>query len=319
MELNPRPALSNEPGICSRASEEQDSGTGGCILTRPQLDRPGTEAFNAPGQSSPIVRKLANFVDLSPGEIAALESLSHNRKTFAAGETLVRQGSQPFSVFLILNGVAYRYKYLANGKRQISGYLLAGDVCDAHFVLSRHSDHDIGLLTDAEVAMIPMHELVAVMARYPNVRRALLKVSVVEDAILREWLLNVGQRSAPQKLAHFICEISERLLGVGNINPDGSYEVPLTQLEVADTMGLTVVHVSRCLQKFRREGLVHWSRRQLTILNLPRLRQVAGFDAGYLHIRSADLQSPDAAYARLAATERGQSPAVEISGRRNRG
>lgn len=258
---------------------------------------PGAEAFVAEVPTSPIVRKLAKFVDLPPEEVAALDSLSHNRKKFMAGETLVRQGSKPFSVFLILAGIAYRYKYLPNGKRQIFGYLLTGDVCDAHFVLSRHSDHDIGLLTDAEVAMIPMHELTAVIAQYPNVRRAMVKVTLVEDAILREWLLNVGQRSAPQKLAHFICEISERLLGVGNINPDGSFEVPLTQLDVADTMGLTVVHVSRCLQKFRREGLVDWSRRQLTILDLPRLRQVAGFDPGYLHIRADDAHSRDSAYA----------------------
>ncbi len=249
-------------------------------------DWPRAEALRAPVQNCAVVRKLVEFGDLGAGEIAALEKLSHNCKTFAAGETLVRQGARPFSVFLILKGVAYRYKHLANGKRQIFGYLLAGDICDAHFIVSRHSDHDIGLLTEAEVAMIPMHELDSVMAEYPGIRRALLKVRVADDEILREWLLNVGQRSAPQKLAHFICEISQRLRAVGSVDLDGSFEVPLTQRDVADTLGLTVVHVSRCLQKFRREGLVHWSRQRLTIINLPRLRQVAGFDAGYLHMRS---------------------------------
>ncbi len=249
--------------------------------------RPWSEASVAPRRTCALVKKLADFGDLGADDIAALEHLSHNRKTFAAGETLVRQGSRPFSVFLILKGVAYRYRHLANGKRQIFGYLLAGDVCDAHFVVSRHSDHDIGLLTDADVAMIQIHELIAVMAEYPNIRRALLRVRLVEDAILREWLLNVGQRSAPQKLAHFICEISQRLLAVGRVNPDGSFDVPLTQLDVADTTGLTVVHVSRCLQKFRRDGLVDWARQQLTIRNLPGLRQIAGFDAGYLQGRSA--------------------------------
>lgn len=272
-----------------------DGGT--AILTEVQLNRPETGACSARVHASPIVRKLGNFTDFTPAEAAALESLSHNRKKFAAGETLVRQGSKPFSVFLILNGVACRYKYLSNGKRQILGYLLTGDLCDAHFVLSSHSDHDIGLLTDADVAMIPMHELTTVMVKYPNVRRALLKMILVEDAILREWLLNVGQRNAPQKLAHFICEISERLGEVGGLNADGSYEVPFTQLDLADTMGLTVVHVSRCLQKFRREGLVHWSRRQLTILDLPRLTQVAGFNSAYLNIGAPSAPSPAPAYA----------------------
>ncbi len=206
------------------------------------------------------------------------------------------QGSKPFCAFIILKGVAYRYKYLANGKRQIFGYLLTGDLCDAHFVISTQSDHDIGLLTDSEVAMIPMHELAAVTAKFPGIRSALLKMMLVYDAILREWLLNVGQRNAPQKLAHFICEISERLRQVGSVNLDGSYDVPLTQLDLADTMGLTVVHVSRCLQKFRREGLVHWSRRRLTILNHPRLRQVAGFDDAYLQTGLPALPLPTGPY-----------------------
>lgn len=250
--------------------------------------RPAKSAASAtvPVECCAIARRLTEFGALGLQEIAALERLSHARKTFAAGETLVMEGSKPFSVFLILKGVAYRYKYLANGKRQIFGYLLTGDLCDAHFILSRQSDHDIGLLTQAEVAMIPMHELTSIIAEYPRIRDALLKVTLVEDAILREWLLNVGQRSAPQKLAHFICEITERLRAVGSVNPDGSFDVPLTQLDVADTMGLTVVHVSRCLQKFRSEGLADWSRHQLRILDQPRLTQVAGFDPSYLHVRT---------------------------------
>jgi CRP-like cAMP-binding protein len=122
------------------------------------------------------------------------------------------------------------------------------------------------------------------MTAFPTVRRALLETMVTDRSMLREWLLNVGQRNARQKLAHFICEISQRMQSVGQVNPDGSYSIPLTQVELADTMGLTVVHVSRCLQRFRIEGLVCWSRHQLRIVDLEGLRQLAGFDQGYLHI-----------------------------------
>ncbi len=292
MELTLPPVAQPDPALAP--ADVPGSG----VLERPSDggSGPAIGALLAPVGGCAIARRLANFGDLGSEEIAALQRLSHNRKTFAAGETLVRQGSKPFAVFLILKGVAYRYKYLANGKRQIFGYLLTGDVCDAHFILSRQSDHDIGLLTQTEVAMVPMHELTAVLAEYPGIRDALSKMTLVEDAVLREWLLNVGQRSAPQKLAHFICEISERLLAVGSVNPDGSFDVPLTQSDVADTMGLTVVHVSRCLQKFRLEGLADWSRHQLTILDRPRLQRVAGFDAGYLHFRGPHAPSVDPAY-----------------------
>jgi CRP-like cAMP-binding protein len=233
---------------------------------------------------NPLAEKLGKFATLTKQELEALEGICGSRKQLGIGHTLVREGRRTSFVFLILQGVAVRYRYLSNGKRQIMGYLLPGDLCDAHFLVRNYLDHDVGLLTDAEVAIIPIHALTSVMTEFPTVRRALLETMVTDRAMLREWLLNVGQRNARQKLAHFICEISERMRSLGYVNPDGSYSIPLTQVELADTMGLTVVHVSRCLQGFRAEGLVFWSRHQLTIVNLEGLRQLAGFDRGYLHI-----------------------------------
>ncbi|MBA2771820.1 MAG: Crp/Fnr family transcriptional regulator [Sphingomonas sp.] len=234
--------------------------------------------------ANPLIEKLGKFATLSGQERDALDRLCRSRKKLGLGETLVREGCRSSFVFLILKGVAVRYRYLSNGKRQIMGYLLPGDLCDAHFLVRNYLDHDISLLTDAEVAVLPIHELTSVMAAFPTVRQALLETMVTDRAMLREWLLNVGQRNARQKLAHFICEISQRMQSLGQVNPDGSYSIPLTQVELADTMGLTVVHVSRCLQRFRAEGLVYWSRQQLTILDVQGLRQLGGFDQGYLHI-----------------------------------
>ncbi len=233
---------------------------------------------------NPLIEKLGKFATLGGQEFDALERVCRSRKKLAPRETLLREGCRSSFVFLILKGMAVRYRYLSNGKRQIMGYLLPGDLCDAHFLVRNYLDHDIGLLTDAEVAVIPIRELTSVMAAFPTVRRALLETMVTERAMLREWLLNVGQRNARQKLAHFICEISERMQSLGQVNPDGSYSIALTQVELADTMGLTVVHVSRCLQRFRAEGLVEWLRHQLTIVDVQGLRQLAGFDEGYLHI-----------------------------------
>ncbi len=235
-------------------------------------------------RTNPLVEKLGKFATLTEQELEALERICGSRKQLGIGHTLVREGRRTSFVFLILQGVAVRYRYLSNGKRQIMGYLLPGDLCDAHFLVRNYLDHDVGLLTDAEVAIIPIHALASVMTEFPTVRRAVLETMVTDRAMLREWLLNVGQRNARQKLAHFICEISERMRSLGQVNRDGSYSIPLTQVELADTMGLTVVHVSRCLQGFRAEGLVFWSRHQLTIVNLQGLRQLAGFDQGYLHI-----------------------------------
>lgn len=226
-----------------------------------------------------IIKRLSSFVILSKREEAAISSVPCASKRLAPGETLMRQGTDPSSMFLILSGIAYRYRYLANGKRQIFGYLLPGDLCDIEFMISNDIDHDIVSLTDTEVAIVPTNEIMACGRAFANIRRALLKSVMADGALMREWLLNVGQRSAPQRLAYFICELSARLDALAEKDSDGTYFVPLTQSEIADTTGMTVAHVSRCMQQFRRSDLVSWSKRQLHVRDADGLRRVAGWQS----------------------------------------
>lgn len=224
------------------------------------------------------------FVALGAPEREAIEAICKVRRTIATTETLVSEGTRPDRICLILSGVAYRYRYLPNGRRQIFGYLLPGDLCDTQFVILNECDHNVGLLCDAEVAVISLPALMSTMVQFPRIERALLMVSLVDAAMLREWLLNVGQRDACQKLAHFFCEISARCHSRGMHDQNRSFAIPLTQVDLADTMGLTVVHVNCVLQRFRREGLVNWSCRHVDIMDYKRLEQMAGFDATYLRL-----------------------------------
>ena len=243
----------------------------------------------APTPCNPLIERLGTFVTLDAEEREAVAAMCGSRRTIRASDTLVREGSRPERICLILKGVAFRYRYLANGRRQIFGYLLPGDLCDTQFVVLNECDHNIGLLCDTEVAVISLPALMGVMVKYPRIERALLMMSMVEAAMLREWLLNVGQRDACQKLAHFFCELSARYGSLGLHDENRGFTIPLTQIDLADTMGLTVVHVNRILQRFRREGLLNWSRRHVEILDYPQLKHLAGFDAAYLrlhHVRS---------------------------------
>ena len=234
---------------------------------------------------NPLTERLERFVNLDGEEREALDGLLRPRRLFSANDTLVREGRTPNRVYLILSGVAFRYRYLANGRRQIFGYLLPGDLCDTQFVIFNEADHNVGVLNDTEVAVIPLPILMEVMVRHPRIERALLMMSLIESATLREWLLNVGQRDAKQKLAHFFCEMHARFQSHGLDEVDEDFSLPLTQIELADTMGLTVVHVNRILQGFRREGLLNWSRRHVSILNHAILEQIAGFNSSYLQLQ----------------------------------
>ena len=254
------------------------------MLAEYTLSKPSPVSTLPIKPDNPLIKRLKWFVTLNDDECDAVTSMTKSRRIAQANETLVREGSRTNGIYLIVKGVGYRYRYLPNGRRQILGYLLPGDLCDTQFVILNECDHNIGLLCDTEVAVISPATLMNVMVQFPRIERALLMMALVEAAMLREWLLNVGQRDACQKLAHFFCETNARCNALADVRADRRFDLPLTQLDLADTMGLTVVHVNRVLQQFRRDGLISWSRRHVDILDLARLEQIAGFDPAYLRI-----------------------------------
>lgn len=244
---------------------------------RPLFERKGPAPVQAPHQANPLIDKLGRFASLGTDDEAAIRHLCRQRRSMTAGATLVHEDARLSVVFVVLAGVAYRYRMLPNGRRQIFGYLLPGDLGDADFILSDRCDHTICLLTDCEVAVVPIAELVSVLARAPRVAHALMLAGQSEGAVLRSWLLNVGQRPALQRIAHFLCEMSAQLYA-GDRVTSSALPMPLTQHELADTVGLTVVHANRCLRRLRDGGVIAWGRKRVTILDRARLMRIAGLD-----------------------------------------
>lgn len=244
---------------------------------------PSPVRASAPGCPYPLVEKLGRFVPLTEPEREALKNLSRNARAYERGSDLIAEGDKPDSVFLLLEGWAFRYKHLADGSRQIMAYLIPGDLCDIRIFLFEEMDHSIGLLSDALVVKIPALEILELMDRFPRIERAMMWATLVDEATLREWLLNVGQRDALQRLSHLFCELCVRLRVVKLVDKDETFAMPLTQAELADTTGMTTVHVNRSLQRLRRDGLIVSKDGNLTILDFKRLAELSGFNDVYLH------------------------------------
>ena len=236
--------------------------------------------------SNPLARKLEHFAHLSAAEFNALDALLPAPKFLGAGQILIHERSPSEHVYLIVQGMACRYKLLPGGERQILGYLIPGDLCDIHFIAINEPDHSVALLSDAQVIKIPAHRLGALLESHPRIERALSYAALLDMAILREWLLNVGQRNAKQRLSHFFCEMELRLRRIDKVAEDGSFEMPINQRALADTTGITPVHVNRTLQRLRNAGLILLSHRRLAIVDREQLAAVAGFDDNYLQIRN---------------------------------
>lgn len=228
----------------------------------------------------PFVRKLDALGPLHTADKIALTAIEAGAHYVPSGTDLIRDGGRAEGMIVVLEGCACRYKLRKNGRRQIIAYLVPGDVCDLDALGLDRMDHAIGTLSNCRVTRVGP-DVVSDLRRRPAVAQALQTAARVDEARLRVWLVNLGCRSAVERLAHLFCELFVRLRDVGLVNGN-SYLLPVIQHDLADTTGMTPVHVNRSLGALRRAGLIAHKGKHLTILDLPRLMAVAEFDPGYL-------------------------------------
>lgn len=233
---------------------------------------------------NPLVRKLELYVRLSSEDRQVVERMSSERiRHVPPRSDVISEGDQPTHVNLFLSGWACRYKILEDGRRQIISFFLPGDLCDHNIFVLRQMDHSIGTLTNATVAEIGREHLEALTLNHPRITQALWWETLVNSAIQREWAVSLGQRDAVERIGHLLCELFMRLRSIG-LTHDKSCELPLTQGELAETTGLSAVHVNRSLQELRAANLIVLKGRVLTIPDLKALQNAALFNDNYLHL-----------------------------------
>lgn len=231
----------------------------------------------------PFFRKLERRDRLTDAEREALARARGPEQDFAAGADIIREGDRPNRSTLIVSGFATRYHMLSDGQRQITAIHVPGDFVDLHSFLIKEMDHSVGALTRCRVVAYPHDNLAAITERFPHLTRVLWLTTLLDSAIHREWLVGMGRRSAPQQMAHFICELYVRLEVVG-LAGNLTFSFPITQSELGDALGISAVHVNRVLQELRTEKLFTWQGQTITILDWPGLQQRAEFDPRYLHL-----------------------------------
>ena len=233
-----------------------------------------------------MVRKFSRRIALDDSDRQALLNLPFHKKIVEAGRYLVREGSPTDESALLLSGFAFRHKLTADGDRQIVSVHVPGDFVDLEGSMLPVADHNVQTLTRCEVATVPAHHIIALIDSHPRVGRAMWIDTLVDGSIYREWVMNVGRRTAKQRLAHIFCEFAKRLelAGLGDTN---GYQFPMTQEQLADAAGLTPVHVNRTLRALEADGLIVRHKRHVRIPDWERLRDISGFNELYLHLDMA--------------------------------
>ena len=239
-----------------------------------------------------FARKLAHLIQLSEVEQQVLRSMPAHQHPVQARRDIVADGAWPDELSLITEGFACRYKVLADGRRQIMALLIPGDICDLRALLTGSMDHGVAALNNNQIAAIPRRKIFDIMEIYPRIGLALWRDTMLDAALYRQWLINIGRRSAYGRIAHLLCEVRTRLEAIGRTR-DGAYELPLTQTHLADAMGLSLVHVNRTLQSLRRDGLITLRTNEVVVLDWQRLQTAAEFDPGYLQLSPEQSIFPD--------------------------
>ena len=183
-------------------------------------------------------------------------------------------------VFLV-SGFAHGYRITRNGKREVIAFHTPGSFCDFASTYLGFSSFTTATTTAATVVFIPKEVLACWGKQGGGLGQLLPRLALIEAVTSREWVVNVGHRGAYQRTAHLLCELATRIHAA---EPGMHCQFPFTELDLADALGLTAVHLNRALQWLRNDGLITLANGYLAIPSWPNLERAAGFDPGYLHL-----------------------------------
>lgn len=238
------------------------------------------------GYRSALAAKLSRFAALSDDDVRALDRLCAHEEQFPARVDIAVEGEVPRTAFVVTHGMACRYRILPDGRRQILGFLIPGDFFDLHVFLLKAMDHSVATIVPTRLAAIERDTVIDILELRPRLAAAHWWSALQEDAIQRERIVALGRRDARGRVAYLLCELVWRQTAIGA--SDGrSIRLPLTQVDLADALGLTPVHINRVLQEFRKAGLITLERGRLRLQDVAELQSIAVLTDAYLHLGGA--------------------------------
>jgi CRP-like cAMP-binding protein len=238
-----------------------------------------------------LAKKLSLHTALAPDVVAELDRLVGQSIQYPAGASIAKVGDEADVVTVVQEGFVCRTNVLEDGRRQIHSLFLPGDTADGETPLLGNRVDNLDTLSRCSVWLIPKARFFEVVQSQPQLAEAFVREAAIAAQIAREWVVNIGRRTALERIAHLFCELHARMAALGMTSEQG-FVLPLTQHDIADAQGLSAVHVNRVLQDLRARGLIRTERQRLVILDHPRLCKLAVGDFTYLHLPKMAEDSP---------------------------
>ena len=234
----------------------------------------------------PFATKLVRLGVSAEEQAVLLASVSMTRRC-KAGAVIASQEEVVPHLVALLSGLAARFKLGPDGARQILAFCIPGDLCTVQVGVSERMDHGVMAISPCTFALVPRASVVALVEERPKLAMAFWRDTVADAAVEREWLFNLGRRNAYERIAHVLCEVHVRMESAG-LATAASFDFPVTQSDLGDAMGISVVHVNRSIKALKQAGLIGIHRGRVGVLNRDGLTGIAGFDASYLGIETSE-------------------------------
>lgn len=225
------------------------------------------------------LRKAETFREFTTEEATYMADFKTGELDVDAGATLFLEGSHSAHLYTMFDGWAFRYKMLEDGRRQILNFVLPGDLVGLQGSLMKEMQHSVEALSKAKLCVFERTRLMDLFNRHPSLGYDITWMASREERLLDENLLSVGRRSALERSAYLLALLDERARQTGMAGKNTQLLLPLTQLHVADTLGLSVVHTNKTLRKLADRKLIRWLDRSCEVLDSEGLKEIAGWDS----------------------------------------
>lgn len=230
------------------------------------------------------LRKRPIFEPFTPDEVVFMQKFKVGELTVDNGTTILMEGSNSPQLYTVLRGQGIRYKTLENGRRQVINFLFPGDFAGLQAGLMGEMKHSVEASSDMVLCVFDRAELWQMFRAQPGRAYDLTWISAVEEHFLGETIASLGQRDASQRVAWALLRMYERLAAVGMAEA-GMVPLPFRQQDLADALGLSLVHTNKTLARLREMQLVNWREGRLHIPDRVALSRLAIVDLEHPEIR----------------------------------
>lgn len=229
-----------------------------------------------PCENCPL-RPMKVFRDFEKQELAFISKFKRGELVVEKGATVLVEGNHSAHLYTALSGWGFRYKLLPDGRRQILNYLMPGDLIGLQGTLMGEMQHSVEALTPMLLCVFERDNLNELYRNHPGLAYDITWIASREERMLDENLLSLGRRTALERAAYLIAFIASRGKTVG-LNDGATFEIPITQQHVADTLGLSIVHTNKTLRKLADKGLIRWLDRSCEVVDAEGLQELADWE-----------------------------------------